>query len=626
MLQANAKTLKEYSIDKIKGIVSVAHDVLQYYHNANIARDAALATIRNLHFDGNNYFFVVQEDLTLVAHGSDRSLEGKDFGKIQDKKTGKTFMKEVVENAIKNGEAHTEYFWTKPGMGEAVFPKVTYSKYFKPWGLIVCAGVYVEDVEREIAKTGDIIQQGIDKIQLAGSISELTLQAGTHAANFLAWGKGGEKVSDTLSRLKGVPVATAEIKNEAALYDQQFARTVRNHSARQQNISAIDSAAGKTMKIANEINEGAQMVHSTTNSRGKIFIIGFIAVGTLLGLALAALLARMIIKPIKRAITGLEEASDQVAAASRQVAASSQQLAEGASEQAASLEETSSALEEITSMTRQNADNANQANRLMADSTKIVEQANATMVQLTSSMKEITRASEETQKIIKTIDEIAFQTNLLALNAAVEAARAGEAGAGFAVVSDEVRNLAMRAAEAAKNTADLIESTVKKVKEGSGLVERTNQDFQAVADCVTKSGELVAEIAAASQEQSHGIMEVNSAVGQMDKVVQQNAASAEESASASEEMSAQAEQMKSYVSELATFIGGANVGKIACETPKTQAPGPKRALLSSRPMQKLQGRLSPSKKANGNGAALKELEEVPPEKIIPFDKDEFADF
>jgi methyl-accepting chemotaxis protein len=209
-------------------------------------------------------------------------------------------------------------------------------------------------------------------------------------------------------------------------------------------------------------------------------------------------------------------------------------------------------------MTRQNADNATQADSLMKNANATVEKANTSMGRMTVSMQEITKASEETSKIIKTIDEIAFQTNLLALNAAVEAARAGEAGAGFAVVADEVRNLAMRAADAAKNTAGLIEGTVKKVQEGAELVGTTNEAFSEVAANSGKVGQLVGEIAAASSEQAQGITQVNQAVGDMDKVTQQNAASAEESASASEEMSAQAESMKQFVGQLVALVRGAN--------------------------------------------------------------------
>lgn len=308
-----------------------------------------------------------------------------------------------------------------------------------------------------------------------------------------------------------------------------------------------------------EINLGlASKAHesaSATYKRTLFLLFGISGVGLLIGILLMWVINRGVTKPLRMVIEGLTEASDQVASGSNQVSTSSQSLAEGSSEQAASIEETSSSLEEMSSMTKQNADNAGQADNLMKEANQVVDQANESMGELTTSMEEISKASEETSKIIKTIDEIAFQTNLLALNAAVEAARAGEAGAGFAVVADEVRNLAMRAADAARNTADLIEGTVKKVGDGSDLVTKTNDAFAQVAESSKKVGELVGEIAAASNEQADGIEQVNKAVTEMDKVVQQNAANAEESASASEEMSAQAEQMKVSVGDLVAMVG-----------------------------------------------------------------------
>ena len=243
-------------------------------------------------------------------------------------------------------------------------------------------------------------------------------------------------------------------------------------------------------------------------------------------------------------------------AASGQVSASSMSLAEGSAEQAASIEETSSSLEEMSSMTKQNAEHAAQAKQMMEESSRIVGAVDLHMTQMAEAIDDITKTSEETSKIIKTIDEIAFQTNLLALNAAVEAARAGESGAGFAVVADEVRSLAMRAADAAKDTSDLIENTINSVKNGNDLTWSTQEKFKENVEIVSKVGNLVGEIAAASREQSQGIEQINIAMSQMDKVVQANAANAEESSSAAEELNSQAEQMRVYVGDLEALIGG----------------------------------------------------------------------
>ena len=312
--------------------------------------------------------------------------------------------------------------------------------------------------------------------------------------------------------------------------------------------SLVKDETAWTMKRSDEI--GSQAAAGMMASTAMVFVVSALL------LVLGYGVIRSITGPLKRVIDGLNTAVNDVSAAANETSAASHSLAEGASQQAESIEETSSSLEEMSSMTRQNASNAGQADSLMKQTNQVVSKADTSMNQLTTSMREITKASEETSKIIKTIDEIAFQTNLLALNAAVEAARAGEAGAGFAVVADEVRNLAMRAAEAAKNTAALIEGTVKKVTDGSVLVKTANDAFKEVAGNAAKVGELVAEIAAASGEQAQGIEQVNIAVTEMDKVTQQNAANAEESASASEELNAQAEELKAFVYELTAMVGG----------------------------------------------------------------------
>ena len=337
----------------------------------------------------------------------------------------------------------------------------------------------------------------------------------------------------------------------------------------------------------------------------------------LLATVVILLVVQSTVKPINKMVNDLTEAADQVGAGAGEVSSSSQQLAEGSSQQAASIEETSSSLEEMSSMTKQNADNANQAQAMMAEAGQLVENVNQKMTAMVSAIDEINRSSEETGKIIKTIDEIAFQTNLLALNAAVEAARAGEAGAGFAVVADEVRNLAMRAADAAKNTSVLIDNTIKSVQSGSELTQSTQEAFKENMEITTKAGDLVQEIAAASSEQAQGIEQVNKAVSEMDKVVQQVAANAEESAGTSEEMSAQAEQMKSIVNGLVSLIGGRS---------KAAAKPAKRVAESDLPARGEAKSLLKAENPKVRDKASSETGKAKSEEIIPFETDDFSDF
>ncbi len=330
----------------------------------------------------------------------------------------------------------------------------------------------------------------------------------------------------------------------------------------------------KARETAHEhiMTEDAMLAAATATKR-NVGLTGII--GILVGIALAVVTRRSIVAAMGRIIVSLSEGAEQVASASGQVSSASQSLAEGATEQAAGLEETSSSLEEMSSMTKQNADNAQQANTLAAEARKAADNGTHSMTRMSAAINDIQKSSDETAKIIKVIDEIAFQTNLLALNAAVEAARAGEAGKGFAVVAEEVRNLAMRSAEAAKNTANMIEESVKNSKNGVDIATEVGKVLEEIVQRIGKTTDLVGEIAAASAEQAQGIDQVNTAIAQMDKVTQQNAANAEESASASEELSAQAQSMNDMVNDLVALVGGAS-GKqtsLSAGTPKRNLKG-----------------------------------------------------
>jgi len=299
-----------------------------------------------------------------------------------------------------------------------------------------------------------------------------------------------------------------------------------------------------------------------------IVVLGIIA--SLVGAGVAFLTGRAIAKPVRQVAEQLSQNSEQTAAAAHQVSSASTTLASGSSEQAASLEETSSSLEEVSSMTKANAENARQANTLAREARSAAEAGATDMAQMDEAMQGIKTSSNDIQKIVKTIDEIAFQTNILALNAAVEAARAGESGAGFAVVADEVRSLAQRSAQAAKETATMVEGALGKANNGVVLSSKVAHGLTQIVEKIRKVDELVAQVATASAEQTQGISQVNTAVTEMDKLTQANAASAEESASAAEELNAQAEYLKQAVTELVAVVDGSRKANPAAAMKSTE--------------------------------------------------------
>ena len=278
------------------------------------------------------------------------------------------------------------------------------------------------------------------------------------------------------------------------------------------------------------------------------------------GLAVAGLVGYVVVSVNRRLRTtaaDLRRGAEEVVSAAGQVAMSSQSLSQGATEQAASLEETSASMEEMGSMTRKTAENANHAADLVSGVAQQVEESNAALTGMVASMSAIRESSNKVAKIIKTIDEIAFQTNILALNAAVEAARAGEAGMGFAVVADEVRNLAQRSAQAAKDTAALIEESIARSQEGNARVQQVASAIATITTSVSQVKAIVQDVREASRQQTQGIDQVTRAIAQMEKVTQTTAATAEESAAASEELNAQAEGSMAVVHQLERMVGGA---------------------------------------------------------------------
>lgn len=577
--------------------------------NEQDAKSKAASFLLSQEIGKSGYIYVLSREGDILVHPK-KALVGTSLMKYG-------FIRKQVSMG---SSGFLEYLWKNPGE-QVERAKCLGQELFEPWGWIISASGY----KQELAL--------IVKPQIEPSIRRMVTEKKIGRSGYVyILGGGGEKrghyiisyqgkrdgediwnAKDSNGTLfiqsivrKGTALNPGELATERYPWKNAGENKARTKIAKIAYYAPWDWVIGAG---AYEDEIGVAGVRLTEGFKSLMFFILWVCLAlVIVGTVLGFFLTRSITKPMNRAIGALNEGADQIAGASMQISSGSQELAEGSSEQAASLEETSSSLEEMAAMSKQSADNASQADVLMREANNIVEKASGSMDELTLSMEDINKASKETSKIIKTIDEIAFQTNLLALNAAVEAARAGEAGSGFAVVADEVRNLAMRAADAARDTAGLIEGTIKKVKDGSTLVGETGEAFSEVAKGTTKVGELVGEIAAASQEQAQGINHLNRAVADMDKVTQQVAANAEESASAAEEMNAQSEQMKSLVKDLTGLVEGRR--------------NKKRATPSGDTREALNG---PSRRRKKSSSS-RQVTEVSPDQVIPMDKEEFKDF
>jgi methyl-accepting chemotaxis protein len=420
------------------------------------------------------------------------------------------------------------------------------------------------------------------------------------------WEAASQAVIQRLSAKGGTQVNESAMEIAFGTAKEKFEQ-MRNH---------IDQLTGINLKIAEKKQDRAQNIDQQTT----ILFLGIAGLALAAGIFLMITITRGVTGPLRRIIESLESASEQITSGSEQIAVSSQSLAEGSSQQAASIEETSSSLEEMAAHTRQNAENSEQAERAVKDSTQMIEAGVLSMKRMNVAISEIQESSKETSNIIKTIDDIAFQTNLLALNAAVEAARAGDAGKGFAVVAEEVRNLAQRSAEAARSTSQLIEKSQKNADNGVSVTEEMERQLGSIQARSQKVNTLIEEISAASKEQAQGIKQINTAVSQMDKVVQRNVTESEESASAAEQLSSQAAEMKKMLIALTTLLEGVK------NSSRNQAHEKAHPFRQNQRDGRMQKTFRANRKTRSLSSRLSRETVERPKAIIPFDEDEFKDF
>ena len=494
------------------------------------AQHFASEALRNVRFEGDNYFWINDLEPKMVMHPMKPELEGKNLASITDP-DGKALFVEMAKVARASNAGFVDYQWPKPGVTEPV-GKISYVKLIPEWGWVVGAGLYVDDIAAQLMETLTIVAIVSLVVILVSFI--LVYLLARSLANPMR--KAVEMIQELEMGHLTMRLGMTH-KDEVGMMAQTMDRFA--DSLQHEVIHSLQQLADGDLSFDVELRDENDVIRGTLKKLGE---------------------------DLNDVMAQIQVAGDQIASGSGQVADSSQALSQGATESASSLEEISASLNELSAQTTVNADNAQQANALSSEARDAAEIGNQRMAEMIVAMEDINSASQNISKIIKRIDEIAFQTNLLALNAAVEAARAGQHGKGFAVVAEEVRNLAARSAKAAEETAELIEGSVEKAANGSAIANQTSEALRGVVEGIGKVNDLVTEIAAASREQAEGVNQITEGVTQIDQVTQQNTASAEESAAASEELSGQAEHLRQM---LQRFILKGGVGTVGSMNPHT---------------------------------------------------------
>jgi methyl-accepting chemotaxis protein len=562
---------------KTRHVVETAQGILALYEQQ--ARDgrlteaeakrAALDVVRSLRYEQSDYFWINDMEPRMVMHPIKPQLDGKDLSGLEDP-TGKRLFVEFVSTVRKDGAGFVSYLWPKPGF-EKPQPKVSYVKGFAPWGWVIGSGIYVDDVDQvfwEKATHFALMLTGVAVVLFLGLFVigrglSRNIGRAVSVAESIAHGNLDNAVEtstgdETGKLLRALGIMQADLRERAEsdkAVGQEVARII--DAAQSGDLTQRIELAGKEgffRSLGEGINRLLNVVSDTFEDIARV--MGAMAQGDLtqkITKEYQGVFASVqddvntTIDRLQEIVGQIRESTDMISTGSAEIVNGNNNLSERTEQQASSLEETAASMEELTSTVRNNADNSQQANQLSTDARALAEKGGSVVSEAVQAMEAINTSSNKIAEIIGVIDEIAFQTNLLALNASVEAARAGEQGRGFAVVATEVRNLAQRSATAAKEIKELIQDSGAKVQAGAGLVNDSGSTLEEIVNSVKKVGDIIAEIAAASQEQSAGIEQVNKAVTQMDEMTQQNAALAEETSAASVSMREHAQQMQAHI-------------------------------------------------------------------------------
>ncbi|WP_022666731.1 methyl-accepting chemotaxis protein [Desulfospira joergensenii] len=571
IMSASEKFLKDYSYKNVSDILELGLNVIKFNHSAGKTRKETLETIRNLHFNGDNYFFVVQKNYTLIAHGAKAELEGMDFSKIQDKKTGKTFMVELVKNALEKGSSTTEYYWTKPGKGDSLFPKVTMARYFKPWDMIICAGIYLEDIDKASQEMNKIVSQGFKGIEQLNTLEKTMIHARLASLYHMMFNAGSQQTLDFLSEIIAAEKATPGIKEAAEAYMKSWESYSDNMEKAQFSSSAATKSLKDGMTKMQQVSSGISQNMTSTEKTANSIILVFVISGAVFGMALAFFLVRSILNPIRETnemikdiaegegdltkrlnvaskdevgelaqwinlfieklqsmireissgVDTLSGSSDQLSSVSKQIASNSDQTANRSTRVASAAEEMSTNMTDVAAASEQTTANIQtivaaieEMRATIQEITDNMTRGNTTTQNAVSKAKEVLskvddlgKAAAEINKVTETIADISEQTNLLALNATIEAARAGEAGKGFAVVAGEIKELAQQTAQATSEINTKIANVQATTAESVNVIET-------VVGVINEIDEIVSGVAAAMEEQSSSTLEIANSVSQ----------------------------------------------------------------------------------------------------------------